>query len=367
MGITARRRSDADRRIKVRHKFFHAPTIAQPRMTRLRSFEEFRSFIDSPANRQAEMTAFEAGLLGAETFTVPGYCAVCNRQTEFAVDYSWCAVHDGRRVPNWRERLECPGCHLNNRMRAAAGRLLSVSKPRDPIYLTEFISPLFQRVALKRRRAVGSEYLRDGTARGSTNAAGVRHEDVTRLTFPDAAFSAIGTFDVLEHVPDFRLALAEFFRCLRPAGAIVITAPFDLRSARTLTRATVDEAGTITHLLPPEFHWDPVDPGGALCFHHFGWDFIDALTDRVRRRGPFSILGPASWPSGRSPVRDYGREDRRPDEGPYPFRRTAARSSSLPDGGRRPSLRDPRYSAAARNELERLSRRTGRRRIGGLQ
>jgi SAM-dependent methyltransferase len=279
MGITARRRSDADRRIKVRHKFFHAPTIAQPRMTRLRSFEEFRSFIDSPANRQAEMTAFEAGLLGAETFTVPGYCAVCNRQTEFAVDYSWCAVHDGRRVPNWRERLECPGCHLNNRMRAAAGRLLSVSKPRDPIYLTEFISPLFQRVALKRRRAVGSEYLRDGTARGSTNAAGVRHEDVTRLTFPDAAFSAIGTFDVLEHVPDFRLALAEFFRCLRPAGAIVITAPFDLRSARTLTRATVDEAGTITHLLPPEFHWDPVDPGGALCFHHFGWDFIDALTE----------------------------------------------------------------------------------------
>jgi hypothetical protein len=21
-----------------------------------------------------------------------------------------------------------------------------------------------------------------------------------------------------------------------------------------------------------------VDPGGALCFHNFGWDFIDALT-----------------------------------------------------------------------------------------
>jgi hypothetical protein len=201
--------------------------IVQPQMTRWRTSEEFRFFIDSPANRQAEMAAFEAGLLSAETFTVPGYCAVCDRQTTFTVDYSWCAIQDGWRVPNWRERLECSRRHLNNRMRAAAGCLLSVSKPRDPVYLTEFITRLFRHVASKRKRAIGSEYLRDGTPRGATNSAGVRHEDATRLTFPDDAFSVIGTFDVLEHVPYFRPALAEFFRCLRPGGTIVITVPFD--------------------------------------------------------------------------------------------------------------------------------------------
>src|SRR5262249_53490302 len=34
----------------------------------------------------------------------------------------------------------------------------------------------------------------------------------------------------------------------------------------------------ITHLLPPEVHGDPLDQGGALCFYHFGWDFVGALT-----------------------------------------------------------------------------------------
>jgi SAM-dependent methyltransferase len=106
----------------------------------------------------------------------------------------------------------------------------------------------------------------------------VRHEDVTCLTFPDGAFDVIGTFDVLEHVPNYRQALAEFFRCLRPGGTLLITVPFDIWSAATVTRATVDASGTITHFLPPEIHGDPLDQGGALCFYNFGWDFVDALT-----------------------------------------------------------------------------------------
>jgi ubiquinone/menaquinone biosynthesis C-methylase UbiE len=106
-------------------------------------------------------------------------------------------------------------------------------------------------VASKRKRTIGSEYLRDGTVRGTINAAGVRHEDVTHLSFPDGAFNVIGTFDVLEHVPNYRQALAEFFRCLRPSGALIITVPFSLWSAATVTRATIDASGNITHLLPP--------------------------------------------------------------------------------------------------------------------
>lgn len=251
-----------------------------PRTIRCTSFDGFRSFMASPANREADMAAFEAGLLGAETFTVPGHCAVCDQQSAFLVDYESCSTApDGRRVPNWRERLVCSHCHLNNRMRAAVGFLLSVSEPRDAIYLTEYVTPLFHVVASKRKRTIGSEYLRDGTVRGRTNAAGVRHEDATCLTFPDAAFSAIGTFDVLEHVPNYREALAEFFRCLQPGGTLVITVPFLLWSTTTVTRATIDASGTITHLLPPEIHGDLANKGGALCFYHFGWNFVDALTD----------------------------------------------------------------------------------------
>ena len=211
-----------------------------PQAIRCASLEEFRSFMaSSSTNREADIAAFESGLLGgSETFTVPGYCAVCEQEATFLVDYQyWYATApDGRRLPNWRERLLCPHCHLNNRMRAAVGLLLSASKPEDAVYLTESITPLFQAVASKRTRTIGSEYLRDGTAAGATNAAGVRHEDVTRPTFPDCAFNVIGTFDVLEHVPNYRQALAEFFRCLRPGGTLIITVPFLLWSAATVTR-----------------------------------------------------------------------------------------------------------------------------------
>jgi SAM-dependent methyltransferase len=234
----------------------------------------------SAANRQTDMAAFEDGLLGAETFTVCGYCAVCDREAAFLVDHQYCFIApDGRRIPNWRERLVCPYCHLNNRMRAAIGFLLSASKPDDAVYLTEFVTPLFQVVASKRKRTIGSEFLRDGTKCGMTNASGIRHEDATRLSFTDDIFNVIGTFDVLEHVPDYHRALTELFRCLRPGGMLIITVPFFLWSAITVTRATVDAAGAITHLLPPEVHGDPLDQGGALCFYHFGWDFVDALTE----------------------------------------------------------------------------------------
>ena len=251
-----------------------------PQARRCTSFEEFKLFMSSSANQSADFETFEARLLGSETFTVPGYCAVCDREASFLVDHLYCfTTPDKRRIPNWRERLECPHCHLNNRMRAAAGFLLSFSKPDNAVYLTEFVTPFFRVIVSKRKRTIGSEYLRDGTARGATNAAGVPHQDATCLTFPDGAFDIIGTFDVLEHVPDYRQALAEFFRCLRPGGTLIITVPFDLWSASTITRATIDASGTITHLLPPEIHGDPVDQGGALCFYHFGWDLMDALTE----------------------------------------------------------------------------------------
>jgi SAM-dependent methyltransferase len=278
-----------------------------PQTTRCTSFEEFRSFLASPANREVDIARFEVGLLphtsvfaklstwfenraralakrravtAEKAFTFSGYCAVCDREAAFFVDYqhSWAQTSDGRRLPNWRERLVCPHCHMINRMRAVVEFVLSASKPDDTIYLTEFLSPLFQVVASRRKRTVGSEYLRDGTLPGATNVAGVRHEDATKLSFSDGAFNVIGTFDVLEHVPNYRQALAEFFRCLHPGGTLIITVPFLLQSAATVTRAIIDASGTITHLLPPEIHGDPLDPGGVLCFHHFGWDFVGALT-----------------------------------------------------------------------------------------
>jgi len=248
------------------------------------SLPEFNALNASLAAQNQQAAAFEAALLrsteGADPFTVPGHCLVCNRDAAFTVGYAHCFTQaDGSRSPNWREHVTCPHCRLNNRMRAAAGFILEATKPNTPIYLTEFVTPLFQTLAPKRKNLAGSEYLRDGTAPGAKNAAGVPHQDVTRLTYKDGSFGLIGSFEVLEHVPNYRAALAEFYRVLKPGGRLIITVPFFLENAATITRATMDAAGEVTHILPPEIHGDPLDDGGALCFYHFGWDFMDALRE----------------------------------------------------------------------------------------
>jgi SAM-dependent methyltransferase len=244
------------------------------------SFEEFENFASSPANNINYISKFESDLIDGENFIFPGRCAVCNLEANFYVDHQYCSMDvTGRRIPNWRERLVCPHCGLNNRMRASVAFLFRMSNPSSVIYLTENVTPLYQAVSAKRAHTVGSEYLRDGTLPGATNATGVRHEDVTALTFPDDSLDLIGTFDVLEHVPDYRRAMAEFFRCLKPGGTALMTVPILLSSALTVCRATVDTSGSITHILPPEIHGDPLDPNGALAFYNFGWDFVEALTE----------------------------------------------------------------------------------------
>jgi SAM-dependent methyltransferase len=250
-----------------------------PETIRCPDQDAFRSFLASSANNAGTISAVEAELAIDGPFTVPGTCAVCDRTVDFQVDYtySWVAP-DGRRWPNWREHLACPHCRLNNRLRAAAGFLLAAAGPDDTIYLTEAASPLFQVIAGHRQHTIGSEFLPDGTASGQTNAVGIRHEDVTRLTLPDNAVDVIGSFDVLEHVPDYRRGLSEFLRCLKPGGRLFLTVPLDLAAAATVTRARLAADGQIEHLLPPEIHGDPLSPDGVLCFYNFGWDFIDELT-----------------------------------------------------------------------------------------
>jgi SAM-dependent methyltransferase len=50
--------------------------------------------------------------------------------------------------------------------------------------------------------------------------------DITNIPQPDGSFDAILCSEVFEHLPDPIAALREFARLLRPAGRLILTAPF---------------------------------------------------------------------------------------------------------------------------------------------
>jgi SAM-dependent methyltransferase len=65
----------------------------------------------------------------------------------------------------------------------------------------------------------------------------VGREDVTALSFADNSVACILSLDTLEHVEDYRAALAEFARVLEPGGLLLVHVPayfFDRESSAPL-------------------------------------------------------------------------------------------------------------------------------------
>lgn len=180
--------------------------------------------------------------------------------------------------PNWRETLRCSQSELINRSRAAITlmRRLCGLQSSSRVYLTEQTTPMYRWMKENAPHTIGSEFVDPSLASG-TRVDGVRHEDLTCLSFEDASFELLASFDVLEHVPDYPAALREIARVVRPGGHLLMTFPFTGNEATTV-RARLNANGEVEHLLPPEFHGDPVRPeGGILCFYHFGFDILDGL------------------------------------------------------------------------------------------
>lgn len=209
---------------------------------------------------------------------VGGYCALCQCETRFTLE----GPEDAE--PNWRETVHCERCGLINRWRAGA-HLYAMLRPLAPAgntYITEQTGALFDWMLQRYPGLIGSEYLGPDLVPGSTHdwhGLPVRHEDITALSMADASLSALLSFDVLEHVPDYHAALREFARCLAPGGLLLLSAPFGFQSEKTLVRAKFGADGVIEHLLPPIYHGDPLSADGVLCWQEFGWDLVEHLVE----------------------------------------------------------------------------------------
>ena len=58
------------------------------------------------------------------------------------------------------------------------------------------------------------------------SSEGVKKIDATHIPFGDDTFDFLIANHILEHIPDYRMALAEFFRVLKPGGMAVLQTPF---------------------------------------------------------------------------------------------------------------------------------------------
>lgn len=225
-----------------------------------------------PVRRECDdRLAYEAALAesgrSVQEWTIAGFCQPCGAAVDFQMDWKY---SDGR-TPNWRERLLCPRCGLNNRQRFAAH--LVGEHAAGTVYLYEQVTAFSRWAAAQLPDVVGSEYL-GHEFEGGTVVNGLRHEDALALSFADASLSAIVSNDVFEHVPDADRALAEAARVLEPGGRLLFSIPFVDDLDATVQRAELRD-GEVVEPLPPVYHGNPLSEQGSLVFFDYGWDLLD--------------------------------------------------------------------------------------------
>ncbi len=214
-----------------------------------------------------------------------GTCSICEHSTLFVETGAWLrdqylCVRCGS-IPRWRALL----CRLDAEYADWRDLAIHESSPGGPAS------------DKLRRQAAGyssSQYLGPDVPPGST-VGNVSCQDLCDLTFDDGSFDLFITQDVLEHVLRPDLAVQEIARVLKPGGAHVFTVPIHPDQA-TVVRAVPTETG-VEHLLPPEYHGNPVDPNGSLVVREWGIDLLEFISlhcrlqteaqyHHDRRRGP---------------------------------------------------------------------------------
>jgi SAM-dependent methyltransferase len=191
-----------------------------------------------------------------------GYCPTCPGPTRFAAETAW-----------FRDHYLCTNCGSIPRERA----LMLVLEERFPDWRGLRIhesSPAprgaSERLARECARYTPSQFFPDlppGSARGA-----VRCENLEALTFPDGSVDLHVSQDVFEHLFDPAAAWREIARTLRPGGAHVCTVPLVNKARPSRRRARRCPDGSVEHLLPAEYHGNPISPEGSLVTVDWGFD-----------------------------------------------------------------------------------------------
>jgi GT2 family glycosyltransferase/glycosyltransferase involved in cell wall biosynthesis len=245
--------------------------------------EEFtQMLVDLQSTTEADVRDSLIVTVDSSSLSLDGFCIPCNQPVSFLVDMNSGGEKLGNLwKPNWRERMECPVCRMNNRQRLMATLvkqdLKQFSHQTADVYFMEQVTPIFQWALQEfpQHGIIGSEYLGFDHVGGSI-VQGIRHEDVMNLSFADESFDLIISNDVFEHVPLPEAAFKECVRVLRPGGKMLATIPFYNDREESVARARMID-GKLKHLLPPSYHGNPISAKGSLVFTDFGWNMLNVM------------------------------------------------------------------------------------------
>ena len=248
----------------------------------LKPFAELTNFKDYDAALRKiiyQNKIFENALCtdkNTSSYSIRGYCIPCGQETTFLIDnkFGACTTETGW-IPNWRERLVCNQCKMNNRQRLFASKVkeLAASSHKNLLFLET--APSVQKWAahnLKNCQSSGKYYL--GYAAPDSVPESIELVDLNHLTFDDSSLDCIISFDNLIYSPNISAALSECHRVLKPGGRIMATLPFNHRSETSILRAKLNK-GKINMLEPEVYHDSVIKGHKILLFNNIGWDIID--------------------------------------------------------------------------------------------
>jgi SAM-dependent methyltransferase len=211
---------------------------------------------------------------------IPGYCDCCGAVVSLRVAVG--ATFGAH--PSLREGLICPR-GLSGRARLVFRILKTINcspaGQQTDLVLYEDFTPLASAIStLPGVRSHTSLYEKRGIQSGASISAfqhQTTHQDITASSYGDATADIVVHCDVLEHVPNYRAALEDSLRILRPGGVLLFTTPFFVQQQETLILAQQTAAGEIIHNVDePEYHDDPFR-GQILTYYRFGWSFLNDL------------------------------------------------------------------------------------------
>lgn len=264
------------------------PSIWLGAFDSLEHWNHARESLDVPTLRTLSSAIDDRILWSRHPLDIDAWCAGCGSVTSMRVDWHLGGVKpDGSIQPAWTETATCQQCQLNSRMRALLDRVQQLDcTERSQVFIAEQVTASYRQLERRFPNLCGSEYLGAQREPGKSywseqHQRQLRHEDLTRLSFASESFDLVITQDVFEHIPDYSKAFSECRRVLRPGGTLLFSVPFFPGKQDTEVRARLHADGSIEHLLPAEYHGDPVGDGGVLCFQRFGWGMLDHL----RRQG----------------------------------------------------------------------------------